>query len=80
MNINVKKNLVAEKDLCDYDKKHFHEFKNNHYKGHRYFAILEGKDSHSVLMFGFTQWRKVERRISQMQFEGEEVIVQVVKF
>ncbi len=81
MNINVKKNLVAKKDLCDYDKKRFNEFKNDHYKGHRYFAILEGKESHSVLMFGFTQWRKVDRRIQWMQMNPKEQIkIQILKF
>lgn len=82
MNINVKKNLVAEKDLCDYDREKFNEWKTSRYKGHRYFAILEGKDSHTVLMFGFAQWRKVERRIQWLQsgYDGEDIIVQIVKF
>jgi hypothetical protein len=79
MNINVKKNLITEEALDDYDKR---QFNARHYKGHRYFAILEGKDSHTVLYFGFTQWRKVERRIQWLQsgYDGEDVIVKILKF
>ena len=82
MNINVKKNLVAEETLDDFDKRQFNEYKNCHYKGHRYFAILEGKDSHTVLYFGFAQWRKVERRIQWLQsgYDGEDIIVKILKF
>lgn len=81
MNINVKKNLIAEEVLNDFDKRQFNEWKTSRYKGHRYFAILEGKDSHTVLYFGFAQWRKAESRIQWLQsgYDGEEVIIQIIK-
>ena len=81
MNINVKKHLVTEDKLCEYDRVHFAEYKNNHYIGHRYFVVLEGQVSHTVLMFCFAQWRKVERRIQWLKsgYENEEVSVQIVK-
>ena len=81
MNINVEKNLVAEKDLCAYDKKEFARYKNDHYKGHRYLAIVEGNETHTILYFGFAQWRKVERRIQWLkEAYNENVTVQIVKF
>jgi hypothetical protein len=81
MNENVKKYLTEEQSLDKFDAREFTRYKNDHYKGHRYFAILEGMESHTILYFCFAQWRKVEHRIQWMQMNPKEQIkIQILKF
>ena len=83
MNENTKKFLTTLEELeksnkiTEYDIEVYNDMKNSPYFHPKYFCILFS-DLEEILIFGFTQWRKVQKRISYLH--GNVRDIYIVKF